>query len=457
MKKNLFKSAVISLAIICTGCFVPVFAQSAAGNSVTTLESTSEINWMSRTFTSNLTLDTKKAGLEMPSGKKKASSIIKSKMPQLIQPPLLSLYADSSNTLEDLVINQDITLDDVYQFILNGYKTPDVFTPDASSIYSTNTLNVDLLGQKLVRHYYGYTPEEPIDIVPSRAYSGIIIDARGKLPVHGEFVKGDTNACFFPTIWDENMNIIYEKNEVAPDIVRQNGLVTYDYSNSTERYAWRVGNDPLYIRATEVFGINRTDPVIKRSDALKILTVPENIKLLNEGKVVILLDQDQLVYNIATAEKDRTYYAKYEAVKQYFYENAIPDVTVTDSLEGILFAINLNFYPDSPVLLPGENERVKQIAEQLKKLLVDDGYTILVEGHTADVGKPVGQLNLSIERTKTVMDALIDEGLDKSLFTYKAYGGTMPIASNDTEEGRAQNRRVYITDRPRATYIQRDW
>ena len=81
----------------------------------------------------------------------------------------------------------------------------------------------------------------------------------------------------------------------------------------------------------------------------------------------------------------------------------------------------------------------------------------MIEGHTADVGKPVGQLNLSIERTRTVMTALINEGLDEKIFTYKGYGGTMPIADNDTEAGRAQNRRVRIIARPRATYIQRDW
>ena len=450
MKKNLIKTAVISF-FLCIGTVNTVFSAEPA------LESTSEINWITRRFTSNLSLDTKKAGLEMPSGKKKASSLIKSKMSQLIQPPLLALYTDSSSTVEDCIIEENLSLNDIYSFIMNGYKTPDVFTSDASTLYSTNTLEVDKLGQLMVKHNYGYSLEEPIDIVPSRAYSGIIIDARGKLTVHGEFVDDKVNACFFPTIWDENMNIIYEKNTAEPLIVKQNGLVAYDYSNNTERYVSRAGNDPLYIKATEVYGINRTDPVIKRSDALKILTVPENVELLNQGKVVILLDQDKLVYNIATPEKDKTYYAKYEAVKQYFYQNAIPDVTVTDTIDGILFAINLNFYPDSPVLLPSESTRIAQIAEQLKELLIDDGYTILVEGHTADVGKPVGQLNLSIERTKTVRDALIAEGIDPSIFTYKAYGGTQPIASNDTEEGRAQNRRVYITARPRATYIQRDW
>ena len=450
MKKILFKTAVISLFLALAGPFGAFAAEPS-------LESTSEINWITRRFTSNLSLDTKKAGLEMPSGKKKASALIKSKMSQLIQPPLLALYTDSSSTLEDYVINEELSLDEVYYFIMNGYKTPDVFTPDAATLYSANTLEIDKLGQNLVKHKYGYSPEEPIDLVPSRAYSGIIIDARGALPVHGEFISEQTNACFFPTIWDENMNVIYEKNSADPQIVIDTGLVAYDYSNNTDRYASRIGTDPLYIRATEVYGINRTDPVIKRSDALKILTIPENVELLKQGKVVILLDQEKLVYNIATPEKDRTYYAKFEAVKQYMYENVIPDVEFTDSDGGFKFAINLNFYPDSPVLLPGEIARLQQIADILKEILIDDGYTILVEGHTADVGKPVGQLNLSIERTKTVRDVLINEGINPDIFTYKAYGGTMPIASNDTEEGRAQNRRVYITARPRATYIQRDW
>ena len=84
-------------------------------------------------------------------------------------------------------------------------------------------------------------------------------------------------------------------------------------------------------------------------------------------------------------------------------------------------------------------------------------FTILIERHTADIGKPIGQINLSIERTKTIRDALIQEGIPEKLFTYKGYGGTRPLATNETEEGRAQNRRVNIIARPKATYIQRDW
>ena len=95
--------------------------------------------------------------------------------------------------------------------------------------------------------------------------------------------------------------------------------------------------------------------------------------------------------------------------------------------------------------------------EDLRKILDENGYTVLIEGHTADVGKPVGQLNLSVDRALTVMNALIAQGLDKNIFSYKGYGGTDPVATNTTEEGRAQNRRVEIIAKPRATYIQRDW
>ena len=104
MKKNLFKITILSGMLL--------FA-TAAFCSEPCVESTSEINWITRNFTSNITLDTKKANLQMPSGKKKASALIKTKMSQLIQPPLLALYTDSTSTLEDFVINEKLTLDDV--------------------------------------------------------------------------------------------------------------------------------------------------------------------------------------------------------------------------------------------------------------------------------------------------------------------------------------------------------
>lgn len=421
-----------------------------------TIESVSEIDWTTKTFTSNITLDTVKSGIKMPSGKKTAATQIKTKTPELIQRPLLTLFVNNRDCLGDEVISNAITLDDIAGVIEEGKTTPEIFSHDTKKLTTTNTLNVDAISSSLIKHTKGYKPETPIDNIPSRAYSGIIIDARGLYDVHGEYVQSEVYPCFFPQIWDDEMNVIYEKNMVNQETANKKPVIKYDYSEDFHRYEEIVGYDAMYIRAVQVYGRNRTDPVIKRSDALKILTVPENIELLNKGKVVILLDKKNLLYKVAAPLKDKEYYVKYSTAKQLVSLPDVDGITISNPPPGIQFSVNLKFYPDSEKLLPGEEARIKKIAEMLSEILTDNTYTILVEGHTADVGKPIGQLNLSIDRTITVTNALIDQGFDKSIFTYKAYGGTKPIADNSTEEGRAQNRRVDITACPKATYIQRN-
>lgn len=450
MKKNIFLFCIFAFFIAKQN---PLFAQ--FNNSV--LSSKSHVDWTEKKFTSNISLDIKSANIELPSGRNSAESLIKIKTPSLLKSPVLSLYLDSASYIGDAITSESITLEQITEIIENAKQTTAIFSQDGKFANETNVINMNQIGKLLIRHKYPYTPEEPIDIVPSREYSGIIIDARGSLPVHGEFVQSETFPAFFPTIWDENMNIIYEKNIADKNVIQENGLVQYGWNNDFKNYDERVGKDPLYIKAIRVYGRNRTDPLIRKRDSLKILTVEANRKLLKDGKVVILLDKDNLIYDVKLPEKTPEYYASFRQIKKYIYENKVPDIDVSDSLTGILFSVDLKFIPDSPELLPQEAPRIRKIAEMLQEIIKDNEFTILVEGHTADIGKPIGQMNLSIERTRTVMNALIKEGIPERIFTYKGYGATRPIATNETEEGRAQNRRVDITARPKATYIQRDW
>ena len=67
---------------------------------------------------------------------------------------------------------------------------------------------------------------------------------------------------------------------------------------------------------------------------------------------------------------------------------------------------------------------------------------IEISGHTDNVGtKPYNQ-SLSEKRAKAVYDYLLTNGIPSSRLTFKGYGDSKPIASNDKEEGRAQNRRT---------------
>lgn len=118
-------------------------------------------------------------------------------------------------------------------------------------------------------------------------------------------------------------------------------------------------------------------------------------------------------------------------------------VIVENTAAGIRLTMqNLNFKPDSAELLPGENERLDQIAQVLKEV---PDQMFLVEGHSASVGYEKGEMKLSVERANSVANALIQRGIPREKFICKGSGGTKPIADNSTQEGKAKNRRVEIT------------
>ena len=65
-----------------------------------------------------------------------------------------------------------------------------------------------------------------------------------------------------------------------------------------------------------------------------------------------------------------------------------------------------------------------------------------IQGHTDNVGRDDDNLLLSENRAKSVYDYVIEQGVDAKRLRYKGYGELNPIASNNTEEGRAKNRRT---------------
>lgn len=120
------------------------------------------------------------------------------------------------------------------------------------------------------------------------------------------------------------------------------------------------------------------------------------------------------------------------------------DMIVEETSAGIRLTIqNLQFQPDSAELVPGlEGNRLDEIAKVLK--MAPDSQ-ILVEGHTAAVGKPAGELSLSQERARKIANELVSRGIPAKNLIVRGWGGTKPVAPNDTNAGRALNRRVEIT------------
>ena len=80
---------------------------------------------------------------------------------------------------------------------------------------------------------------------------------------------------------------------------------------------------------------------------------------------------------------------------------------------------------------------------RLKALLEDNpALKIRINGHTDNVGSEEDNLQLSENRAKAVYTYLIGHGIDAERLRYKGFGESNPVATNDTPEGRQENRRT---------------
>lgn len=423
-------------------CLNSAFAQTD------TTSATSSIDWSTSKFSSLIDLDLNKAGISNPSSRGSAVELINMQLPTLIKDKMLSIQVDSSMQLSDLVIQGSVTLEQLTDIIDNSsYKSSCYFSRDFKNLEVVHNFSLNDVGSLIIKHNTAYRPKNPIDKVPSRAYSGIIIDARGNLPVHGEFTRDDLDPCLFPKIWDDTMELLYERNMVNPNIGKKQGIVTYTYSTNEKDYASRIGNDPLRISAKQVYGITRTDPIISRNDALKILSVPANVKLLEEGKVVIIIDKGKIKHDVIVPVKDASYWNLIEEIVQ---ADLPDDIGLSQGPDGgvKLEMQELKFEPNLPILLPSETPRLDKVADLLKDAIKHNGYTISISGHTADIGNTEEQYRLSVERAKTIATEMIKRGVPENKITYNGFGGTKPVDTNSTDAGRAKNRRVEIIIKP---------
>ena len=67
-----------------------------------------------------------------------------------------------------------------------------------------------------------------------------------------------------------------------------------------------------------------------------------------------------------------------------------------------------------------------------------------LEGHTDNTGDTEENKKLSLARAEAVKDALLRGGIDASRMTTEGYGQEKPVASNDTDAGKAKNRRLEL-------------
>lgn len=112
--------------------------------------------------------------------------------------------------------------------------------------------------------------------------------------------------------------------------------------------------------------------------------------------------------------------------------------------EGTVATRGILFNTNSHEIRPESTPTLKEIGEMLME---HPDLRLGIHGHTDNVGDDEYNRELSERRARSVMDFLVEEyGVETSRLESRGFGEAAPVDSNDTEEGRANNRRVELSD-----------
>lgn len=239
----------------------------------------------------------------------------------------------------------------------------------------------------------------------------------------------------------------------------------------TGRYAFMVssigGNSDLY--RLPLFSKNKEEAVLSKEAKPDPVIIIEGIVKDAENNQVL---QTTLTYTNITNNQvegvgrssaiDGTYkivlpygsnYSINARLAGYYAENLNIDLSTVGEFEiikrdiflkpikaeAIIRLNNIFFETAKSVLLPTSENELDGLIAILNE---NSGMQIEIRGHTDNVGADASNQTLSENRAKSVVEYLTSKGISANRLVYKGFGETTPEASNETEEGRALNRRV---------------
>lgn len=262
------------------------------------------------------------------------------------------------------------------------------------------------------------------------------------------------------TQWSEPVNLGKEINTAEEDWgykITTDGKRAYFSTISDEGF----GEEDIYSIDLPVLAKPQSNVVAVQGKVVDENGKPveANIKWedVNQLKEVGEAKTDPLTGEYYIALPVGKYYAYFADVKGYYstvnyldltdssqYKEVTTDVNLTsvESLEksGKTIKIENIFFDSGKFDLREESYAALNLL--YKFMVVNPSIYVDINAHTDNIGSDSYNLKLSENRAGSVVDYLVKKGIDKSRLFPQGFGKSKPVASNDTEEGRALNRRV---------------
>jgi hypothetical protein len=262
------------------------------------------LDWNALALSATVSISLDAHGITLPSGRTLAEETLAAEFFSRIRPKLLALPVDSSSTLQDMMNSGGLTQAGLDSLIFSVRQKPSVFSGDLATLTASYTMNLENVADLIVHHTRTVDPPRVLGSVFAGDYTGIIVIADTPLPVHGKHAAALALPCMLPKIWDANMRLVYQKENVAYSgsgvfkmaryALKAAVTMNTPFGISPELTAI-AGARPLIIFAAGVYGERPTDIIIAPADADIILSRSANRALLRDGKVVIILNDAVIV------------------------------------------------------------------------------------------------------------------------------------------------------------------
>lgn len=273
---------------------------SGAQQSVSDYDIDAVIDWQSGLMSLRVTTDVVDGGFNAPTAAFRAEQRIERDLPELLVQSLLQLPVDSQSRIQDRLRQEPELVQEIGELFRRGRKGFTRRTEDLRQIEVRYDFQLfpDIAGI-FFSHHRAFPVDRVITWVPTREYTGIVIYAKEELPIHGTTDTTTLQPCFFPEIYDESMRLVLERLMVEPAAIDRWGVAAYTDELDDSRFLQRVGLSPLRIMASGIFGSIPTDIKIPVDRADEILSSDRNRRLLTEGRILIIIETENLVPPLA--------------------------------------------------------------------------------------------------------------------------------------------------------------
>jgi len=315
-----------------------------------------------------------------------------------------------------------------------GFKTSSSAEITASGEYY-NTLNQELFDQRDLGYgiFDGRSVDDDIDFkfaIMGAAEAGVKWTLNSALSLY-------TGLYFeygFNKIVDAHNNKFVEYNHVDPRSYIQNSALTSEYTQDGETRSFVDRVNPMAVGLKIRLGFNAC-----RTKGEPAPVQPEEVlqtRIVQSRNVVTArVEEDEYVVEPVKIE------AVVEDLKKavsVFAEEYGEDVKEVISIQLVGYAVNQTALP---------REMTQVLDEAIEKIMRVHGEDVIIicEGHTCNVGKVDYNIKLGLKRAEVVRDYLVQKGgFKKERVSATSQGPNRPVAPNDTEENRKENRRVVL-------------